>query len=31
MLSEVASGHGTIVTLDDNVLAGGFGSGVLEF
>jgi 1-deoxy-D-xylulose-5-phosphate synthase len=30
-LSEVASGHGTIVTLEDNVLAGGFGSGVLEF
>jgi 1-deoxy-D-xylulose-5-phosphate synthase len=31
MLSEVAGEHRTIVTLEDNVLAGGFGSSVLEF
>ncbi|MDR2721037.1 MAG: 1-deoxy-D-xylulose-5-phosphate synthase [Puniceicoccales bacterium] len=30
-LSEIVNKHDTIVTMEDNVLAGGFGSGVLEF
>jgi 1-deoxy-D-xylulose-5-phosphate synthase len=31
MLRDSAAKYGTIVTLEDNVLAGGFGSGVMEF
>ncbi|MDR3273895.1 MAG: 1-deoxy-D-xylulose-5-phosphate synthase [Puniceicoccales bacterium] len=31
MLRDVAKKYGIIVTLEDNVLAGGFGSGVVEF
>jgi 1-deoxy-D-xylulose-5-phosphate synthase len=31
MLNEITGEHHTIVTLEDNVLAGGFGSSILEF
>lgn len=31
LLEKAASGHRLLVTLEDNVLAGGFGSGVAEW
>ncbi|MDR1401687.1 MAG: 1-deoxy-D-xylulose-5-phosphate synthase [Puniceicoccales bacterium] len=31
MLKKIAGSYETIVTLEDNVLAGGFGSAILEF
>jgi 1-deoxy-D-xylulose-5-phosphate synthase len=31
MIKEVASAHGTLFTLEDNVVKGGAGSGVNEF
>jgi 1-deoxy-D-xylulose-5-phosphate synthase len=30
LINELAAGHDLLVTLEENVLAGGFGSGVLE-
>ena len=31
LLRELARGHGHLITVEENVLAGGFGSAVLEF
>jgi 1-deoxy-D-xylulose-5-phosphate synthase len=31
LLDEIAKSHSKIITLEENALAGGFGSGVLEY